>query len=687
MFTGKDDEKQRFTKNLFDFLHSRGSTNLKVPQIGGKELDLFELYQSVIKRGGAQKVSNTKLWKEIVVEFDLPPSCTSASFTLKNHYQKYLLAYEQKFHFGRKEDEMVKELGNVRQRRHNNNSSIEHRPEVMRDRPIQHDTNLKQNLVNHYEERRKTNDIHLTFIKKSAQSPFVADLKRIQLAFESKLQEEVRFALNSLLLNSCATNTIFCIETHSQVFEEMIEYLKYLISLSPEIFCRLVEPALPSDSASSFNQTDPLTNTVNKDRHKTQNGASVLEKQWQFTSNRSDLGDLPGEESILEENLIHPRPKTESLMADIADLMHIYPNGTIDKLRQDKAMLVTMKYEDITKSEVLEQMKIIFQTLRNLSFIPQNEIHLFKNKAVSNLILECFFTCVDGEINRSILDIVSVLCKHFLISSIPSQNSKLFCAKLVKYLDSEAHEEQESALECFHNLMLSQENEIVIERMLPEIVDSIVKLLFISNGDPVESSLEILCYLSDLKGSTRAFLAQKNNLIPRLLALIAGNSSKMTEKIAKLSALILSNLCEGPSAQSYFVPYEKDIFCLASIDESVSDTLSGILLSLESVSNNLYQVSTDFYSKKLREQYGNQTDRTNKAETRMFNCSGHSNYHDSRVNSRKSHKQEHEEEEVGTLGKRVRQGLSSSHLTGAVTGNIFGKTNGVTGLNGYGSKH
>ena len=52
-----------------------------------------------------------------VNEFDLPPSCTSASFTLKNHYQKYLLAYEQKFYFGKTDSEMVIELGNQRQKR------------------------------------------------------------------------------------------------------------------------------------------------------------------------------------------------------------------------------------------------------------------------------------------------------------------------------------------------------------------------------------------------------------------------------------------------------------------------------------------------------------------------------------------------------------------------------------------
>lgn len=51
------------------------------------------MYKSVCKKGGGQAVSNNKMWKEIVDEFGLPSTCTSASFTLKNHYQKYLLGY------------------------------------------------------------------------------------------------------------------------------------------------------------------------------------------------------------------------------------------------------------------------------------------------------------------------------------------------------------------------------------------------------------------------------------------------------------------------------------------------------------------------------------------------------------------------------------------------------------------
>lgn len=71
-----------------------------MPSLGGKELDLCKLYKAVVSRGGSNRVSNNKLWKEIVNEFEIPTSCTSASFTLRNHYNKCLYQYEKKHYLG-----------------------------------------------------------------------------------------------------------------------------------------------------------------------------------------------------------------------------------------------------------------------------------------------------------------------------------------------------------------------------------------------------------------------------------------------------------------------------------------------------------------------------------------------------------------------------------------------------------
>lgn len=63
-------------------------------------LDLYELYKLVVARGGLVNVINKKLWQEIIKDLNLPSSITSAAFTLRTQYTKYLYAYEtEKYNF------------------------------------------------------------------------------------------------------------------------------------------------------------------------------------------------------------------------------------------------------------------------------------------------------------------------------------------------------------------------------------------------------------------------------------------------------------------------------------------------------------------------------------------------------------------------------------------------------------
>ncbi|KAL1463610.1 hypothetical protein WDU94_015350 [Cyamophila willieti] len=57
-------------------------------------LDLYELYNHVVQRGGLVEVINKKLWQEIIKGLNLPSSITSAAFTLRTQYMKYLYPYE-----------------------------------------------------------------------------------------------------------------------------------------------------------------------------------------------------------------------------------------------------------------------------------------------------------------------------------------------------------------------------------------------------------------------------------------------------------------------------------------------------------------------------------------------------------------------------------------------------------------
>ena len=52
-------------------------------------LDLYELYNLVVARGGLVEVINKKLWQEVIKGLGLPSSITSAAFTLRTQWVKF----------------------------------------------------------------------------------------------------------------------------------------------------------------------------------------------------------------------------------------------------------------------------------------------------------------------------------------------------------------------------------------------------------------------------------------------------------------------------------------------------------------------------------------------------------------------------------------------------------------------
>ncbi|VDO63952.1 unnamed protein product [Schistosoma margrebowiei] len=72
----------------------KGTPVNRIPIMAKQVLDLYELFQLVVARGGLVEVINKKLWREITKGLNLPSSITSAAFTLRTQYMKYLYPYE-----------------------------------------------------------------------------------------------------------------------------------------------------------------------------------------------------------------------------------------------------------------------------------------------------------------------------------------------------------------------------------------------------------------------------------------------------------------------------------------------------------------------------------------------------------------------------------------------------------------
>ncbi|CAM0883865.1 unnamed protein product [Alopecurus aequalis] len=81
-------------------LHAHMGTKLKVPIIGGKDLDLHQLFKEVTSRGGIDKVKAENRWREVTGSFVFPATATNASFMLKKYYMSLLYHFEQLYFFG-----------------------------------------------------------------------------------------------------------------------------------------------------------------------------------------------------------------------------------------------------------------------------------------------------------------------------------------------------------------------------------------------------------------------------------------------------------------------------------------------------------------------------------------------------------------------------------------------------------
>ncbi|KAM7002640.1 AT-rich interactive domain-containing protein 3B-like [Tautogolabrus adspersus] len=89
-----DPQRKEFLDQLFVFMQKRGTPVNRIPIMAKQVLDLYRLYKLVTEKGGLVEVINKKIWREITKGLNLPTSITSAAFTLRTQYMKYLYSFE-----------------------------------------------------------------------------------------------------------------------------------------------------------------------------------------------------------------------------------------------------------------------------------------------------------------------------------------------------------------------------------------------------------------------------------------------------------------------------------------------------------------------------------------------------------------------------------------------------------------
>lgn len=91
---------QDFLRDYWFFMNEIGLGETKVPVIGGGPLDIFRLLREVLLVGGVMNVAKKRAFRIVGQQLDLPKTCTSAAYVLKQAYEKLLYHYERKLVFG-----------------------------------------------------------------------------------------------------------------------------------------------------------------------------------------------------------------------------------------------------------------------------------------------------------------------------------------------------------------------------------------------------------------------------------------------------------------------------------------------------------------------------------------------------------------------------------------------------------
>ena len=230
-------------------------------------------------------------------------------------------------------------------------------------------------------------------------------------------------------------------------------------------------------------------------------------------------------------------------------------------------------HEEITEYELYENLLSLIQIIRNLSFTVSNEALILKSNKLMNIIFLLFIHSNINDLLLNTLDIITNLSKNIFLNKSPY--SSLLLYKLFKCLISPYRELSEQSLECFRKLTLPNGNDVFFELMPNEFMNEIVNLLISPKNNTRDSALEILYCLSDQSLTTKTRLSKIENCIPRLVALICSISHD--NRISKFAACVLSKLAEVPSILKLIMPYEKELFVAASIDESITKVLLGII--------------------------------------------------------------------------------------------------------------
>ncbi len=89
--------------------------------------------------------------------------------------------------------------------------------------------------------------------------------------------------------------------------------------------------------------------------------------------------------------------------------------NALDELRKKRKRLVTVLHQEVSETELIDQMRMIVLVVRNLSFVRTNEHHIIKCFKLVDIVISLFCDMIDPELTFNCLDVITNVAKHIVL--------------------------------------------------------------------------------------------------------------------------------------------------------------------------------------------------------------------------------------------------------------------------------
>ncbi|KAL0082340.1 C2H2-type zinc finger transcription factor [Phycomyces blakesleeanus] len=508
-------EYEEFMRRLKEFHEKKGSVLQPEPVLGGKKLDLYLIYKTVLEAGGYDKVTLNRGWKQVGDPFNFPPTCTNSAYILKGVFTKNLLGWEEE-DFWKRPWNPPKDMVDQKQNTKTGSPLVNGTNAKQRDSARQTATAFTQPAYNpSVYNNRQPYSYNPTY--PGVPAPYYPTGKQHQhpLLFPPPPPSLPLYHHQNHYHNQQQQ------QQQQQQYQQQHQHQQAMFM--DEEFRTRILLALKSNLP---NEVDWAFNTLIK---------------FSFISENFSLDFMP---VLLDLLLGFADPffdrHVRFLMKDYNNNRDEAEEAEYEVERQDDAMFSTKEDQ-----ELFERVLQVFHILRNFSFLDINVRRLAHQEKLRQMLLLGITLPPDSqyaELTRHCLDILENIAPQVIVNS-PNHPFLTIISGLLFTNDRALIL---GAIRWLTRVAVTEINERVLSVANPNIVDRLAQLLLVDDEELTAATLEYFYQYSGLHGDFSIQLVQlcPGNLIGLLVGFLSYKSS-----LVPASASVNSTIHGIPSAQ------------------------------------------------------------------------------------------------------------------------------------------